>query len=247
MSDFLSTTGVSHHLEQIIRDAEETLWLISPFLKVNLRLKQLIREVKSSVDARLVYGRVELSKEEMLWLADNHNLSLFVCKNLHAKCYMNEKAAIITSLNLYEHSQVNNYEMGILVTLQDDPEIYHKISREARSIIDASTRENRGNREAVVQEVTVYSGTVYPWAHCIACSDSIPGRVQRPFCEKCFYNWAFEGRDPAQRFGYCHFCGRNYICTVSNPRCSQCTEADTCACTRSKGIQYETCYRCARG
>ena len=37
------------------------------------------------------------------------------CKNLHAKCYLNESTCIISSLNLYEFSQVNNNEMGVLI------------------------------------------------------------------------------------------------------------------------------------
>ena len=40
-----------------------------------------------------------------------------VRKNLHAKCYLNEKEALLTSMNLYEYSQEHNDEMGILVSV----------------------------------------------------------------------------------------------------------------------------------
>ena len=42
------------------------------------------------------------------------------CKNLHAKCYLNEESCIVSSLNLYEFSQVNNNEMGILISKDED-------------------------------------------------------------------------------------------------------------------------------
>jgi phosphatidylserine/phosphatidylglycerophosphate/cardiolipin synthase-like enzyme len=45
--------------------------------------------------------------------------------NLHAKCYISENEAIISSLNLYEYSQVNNDEMGILV--KSNHEMYKDI------------------------------------------------------------------------------------------------------------------------
>ncbi len=45
MAEFYTTTGISHHLEEIIKNAEERLWLISPYLKVNNRLKELLEEV----------------------------------------------------------------------------------------------------------------------------------------------------------------------------------------------------------
>lgn len=46
-----------------------------------------------------------------------------LCKNLHAKCYLNENEAIITSMNLYEFSQMNNNEMGIHLTKSGNPEL----------------------------------------------------------------------------------------------------------------------------
>ena len=60
------------------------------------------------------------------------------CKNLHAKCYMNEEMCIITSLNLYEFSQVNNNEMGILIQRSDDGQLYKDAYEEAQRIIRIS-------------------------------------------------------------------------------------------------------------
>ena len=48
------------------------------------------------------------------------------CKNLHAKCYLNESLCIITSLNLYEFSQVNNNEMGVLIRRAEDTDLYRE-------------------------------------------------------------------------------------------------------------------------
>ena len=67
-----------------------------------------------------MYGKTELRSEETEWLADNFVRTSFR-EHLHAKCYMNDSHALVTSMNLYEFSQVNNDEMGILVSAEDDP------------------------------------------------------------------------------------------------------------------------------
>ncbi len=60
------------------------------------------------------------------------------CKNLHAKCYLNEESCIITSLNLYEFSQVNNNEMGVHISRSQDGELYRDAFEEAQRIIRIS-------------------------------------------------------------------------------------------------------------
>ena len=60
------------------------------------------------------------------------------CKNLHAKCYLNENRALLTSMNLYEFSQVNNYEMGVLVVREEERELYDEIYRESMRIVRSS-------------------------------------------------------------------------------------------------------------
>jgi hypothetical protein len=51
---------------------------------------------------------------------------------------MSEEACIITSLNLYEFSQVNNNEMGVLITRTDDADMYRDAHDEAQRIIRIS-------------------------------------------------------------------------------------------------------------
>ena len=75
------------------------------------------------------------------------------CKNLHAKCYMSEDSCIITSLNLYEFSQVNNNEMGVLMTRESDQEMYRDAHEEAQRIIRISD-EIRISLETVVSSTS---------------------------------------------------------------------------------------------
>ena len=67
------------------------------------------------VDVRLVFGKNELQPEEINWLRTLPSVHTSFCRNLHAKCYLNEDLCILTSLNLYDFNQANNSEMGILI------------------------------------------------------------------------------------------------------------------------------------
>jgi phosphatidylserine/phosphatidylglycerophosphate/cardiolipin synthase-like enzyme len=139
MAKFLTTTGTNYHLEELIKSASDRLILISPFLKLNDRMKELLADKnRLKIDVRIVYGKSELQPQEIEWLRGLTYIRTSFCKNLHAKCYMNEEMCIITSLNLYEFSQVNNNEMGILIQRSDDSQLYKDAYEEAQRIIRIS-------------------------------------------------------------------------------------------------------------
>lgn len=79
-----------------------------------------------------------MQPQEIEWLRGLTYIRTSFCKNLHAKCYMNEEMCIITSLNLYEFSQVNNNEMGILIQRSEDGQLYKDAYEEAQRIIRIS-------------------------------------------------------------------------------------------------------------
>jgi hypothetical protein len=86
----------------------------------------------------MVYGKSELQPVEISWLKELTYIRTSFCKNLHAKCYLNEELCIVTSLNLYEFSQVNNNEMGILIRRSEDGDLYRDAYEEAQRIIRIS-------------------------------------------------------------------------------------------------------------
>lgn len=79
---------------------------------------------KYDLDIRIIYRENKLHPDENNWLEKQIGVRTSICKNLHAKCYLNENEAIITSMNLYGFSQQNNNEMGIYISKSQDPELY---------------------------------------------------------------------------------------------------------------------------
>lgn len=139
MAKFLNTSGTTYHLEELIKKAQDRLVLISPYLQFNERIKELLEDKnRLKIDIRIVYGKSELSPQEINWLKGLDFVRTSFCKNLHAKCYLNEFECIITSLNLYEFSQVNNNEMGVLIDKNTDSQLYADTCDEVGRIIRIS-------------------------------------------------------------------------------------------------------------
>lgn len=139
MAKFLNTSGTNYYVEELIKNAKDRLTLISPYLRINDRIKELLDDKnRLKIDVRIVYGKTDLQSSEMEWLKGLTYIRTSFCKNLHAKCYLNEDTCIITSLNLYEFSQVNNNEMGILIERSNDVALYKDTYEETQRIIRIS-------------------------------------------------------------------------------------------------------------
>jgi phosphatidylserine/phosphatidylglycerophosphate/cardiolipin synthase-like enzyme len=137
MAKYLKTSGISASLEEIISDARERLYIISPYLKLSDSIKERLSDKeREKVEVRIIFGKQELNPSEMSFLQNLKYARLYFSKNLHAKCYLNENKMVITSMNLYEFSQQNNREMGILIdrSLEEDKKIYDDAWKDIDSI-----------------------------------------------------------------------------------------------------------------
>jgi len=88
----------------------------------------------------VLYRENGLNSSETKWLNGFHKLKSLKIPNLHAKCYLNENSAILTSMNFYEHSQINNHELGILIESIDKENFLHLLL-EIESIINSEMRQ----------------------------------------------------------------------------------------------------------
>lgn len=230
MAKFLDTTGVSYHLQQLINKANEKLVLISPYLKINDRIKQSLEDKnRLKIDIRVVYGKNELQPDENNWLKSMTSIRSSFCKDHHAKCYLNENEAIITSMNLYEFSQVNNNEMGIYIEKNNDPELYKDIYEEVQRLIRTSDElvvsvEKAPTKEKPLEKVEIKAKTENKKSndkltgYCIRTGVEIPFNVEKPMSYDAFKSWSkYSDPDYAEKF--CHFSGEpsNGETSVSKP------------------------------
>ncbi|MDD4923746.1 MAG: phospholipase D family protein [Dehalococcoidales bacterium] len=228
MAQFLDTTGVSFYLSQLINNSNEKLILISPYLKIGDRLKQSIEDKdRMKIDIRLIYGKNELELAEHNWLKTLKTIRTSFCQNLHAKCYLNEKEAIITSMNLYDYSQTNNNEMGIYINKENDSDLYDNIYKEAMRLVRISDEY----KVSVTQVPKIERNEKIAKAHstgsgfCIRCNDNIELKPKSPYCSKCFSSWKKFGNNDYEE-KYCHICGESNKSTIMKPTCYNCYKSN---------------------
>ena len=131
MIEFLTTQGINFYLEKLLKNSQKEIILISPYFQLQRRIKEILSEKKDNGLDIIFVCRANDLKENISIVATK----IFDCPTLHAKCYMNENEAIITSLNLYEFSQQNNEEMGFYIQNSNaSDQIFRNITIEAKRL-----------------------------------------------------------------------------------------------------------------
>ncbi|TKD66527.1 phospholipase D family protein [Flavobacterium sp. ASW18X] len=127
MAEFFEGNQLVVELQNIFEEAERTLILISPFIKLHTRLKSILEQKKDNykLEIIIVFGKNEgkeyrsFGPEEFEFFKQFPNIKICYNPNLHAKYYANEYSALLSSMNLYDYSLNNNIEFGVKTKTKD--------------------------------------------------------------------------------------------------------------------------------
>ena len=208
MAQFLTTNAGASCIEQIIITAKSKVFLFCPYLKIpRILFERLMDTNRRNVEVHIVYGKSDLKSVEKEKLLSLGNVTLYFLENLHAKCYFNERYMMITSMNLYEFSEKNNREMGVLLDLDKDLNAFTEAYKEGVSILK--------NASKIAAEKPVELG------YCIRCAGEIKKDGNKPFCLNCYRQWSrFKNKSYAEK--YCHYCRKETQTNIEMPLCSSC-------------------------
>ena len=253
MAKFLDGSGVQSALTDIIKNAEEKLFIISPYLKIPIQTKSYLKSVdKKNIPINIIYrADFRVYDDELRFFSELSHLQLGSCENLHSKCYLNEKEGLITSMNLHEHSQTHNWEMGIRFSRNLDAEIYSEVIKELKHLLSQTKRVTLQTIPAAAKEPVhaytpkkvepklAYKPTEAPnkstllkildivtgeEGYCIRCGTGLKTfDLQKPYCDKCFSSWS-RYKNPKYKEKFCHQCGRETKPATSfeKPCCKSC-------------------------
>ncbi len=138
MAGFYTTRGLSYHIDELIKNGDKFVILLTPYLKFSKTLYERLQIlVGKNIELSIVYGKTQLTSEQDR-LIKKLGCNIYFKENLHAKCYLNEKEAIICSMNLHSFSEVNNIEMGVRLDKRKDKSAYVECFDEIDQVIKNS-------------------------------------------------------------------------------------------------------------
>lgn len=158
MAKFLNTRKAVSEIDDLIRNAGQTLILISPYLKLAKDFRDLLTYRNSKDKVTIIIFREQALKiDELKFLEDLRLVKLKSNESLHAKCYVNDEKMVITSLNLYEFSMANNKEMGVLIEKSNphDKELFEEASKEIDYIKETSTPFNYTTKSEPTKDLPI--------------------------------------------------------------------------------------------
>jgi len=250
MAEFLDSTGISSALTDIIKNSEEQLYLISPYIHLTAINKKYIqgRDGKN-FDIHVIHrSDAALKDEDKKFLEDLTNVTISACDDLHAKCYLNENIGVISTMNMYEHSQTSNWEMGVKFSKEEDAKLFKDTLDEIGRIVDQSKdvsktksaskpQYQKQQPERAKKQQTINPNLKNPLkkgllgkladsvfgecGYCIRCAEVIDYDPEKPYCDKCFASWArYKNQNYNEKF--CLICGDKASTTKVRPVCNKC-------------------------
>jgi ribosomal protein L37E len=229
-SSFLLAHHIPGKIIDIIRESKEYCFIVSPYFQKWNHLEQTLK--LSSEEAKKIFFLFrddQSSLQDIIDLNLKYNFDIYFIKNLHAKIYLNEKEALITSMNLYNYSKEENFEIGYSISN------FIQVKELAKDIIAGEILKTwqcgclRGRYCDEINEEMFLpgaknrknSGINQQEAFCIRCGSKISFNIQYPLCASCFETWSkFKNIDyPEYR---CHKCGKNAETTYAKPLCYEC-------------------------
>jgi len=141
MKILTNSNSVFGEIEKVVENSREFIYIVSPFIKSELKdqvsydkFKNAIEIAKKKgIDINFISKQPSLDSkvnpEEELKGFTDEGCKLYLVPNLHTKVYCNESKALITSMNLYMHSIINNEEIGVKISKKRELKEFDKIIR----------------------------------------------------------------------------------------------------------------------
>lgn len=118
--ELIQPAEISGKIMTLIDQAREELIIISPYNKFTYwkKLTQRINKAKNRGVKIKWYIRKNVENNNVEQI---HNLGIepIEIEDLHCKLYLNEKNAVITSMNLHEYSDSSSIDIGYLITKEN--------------------------------------------------------------------------------------------------------------------------------
>lgn len=217
MALFLDSTEITAKLHRLIAEADQFLYLVSPFIRLHHRLEDELETKKRQKDLKVVvlFGKNpddplrSMSEYDFSFFLDFPNIEIRYHEHLHAKLYASEDAALITSMNLYDFSQNNNIESGVMLLSPDCNTRTKAFGTDVdeHAYTDAIATYRRIFERSMLIHPSAKATKSNATGYCIRTGTPIPFNPDQPMSYKAWQSWAqFSNPDYPEK--YCHKTGK---------------------------------------
>jgi PLD-like domain len=230
----LSASKVTLAFDEIIERASRTLVIVTPYFDPWTHLEAtLIQKLdRSIVLDMLLRGGDDRAKSETAALRfAQRGARVQYLDRLHAKIYLSEQQALLTSMNLIKPSR-DSWEVGTLFDATEDAMEYQQIVQMKNDLFEKITLTGNSGRHAPAGQASAQPALSGPRkavaqrkaaGYCIRCSIRIAAEPDTPLCRDCYAAWAsWKNADWEEKF--CHLCGVPWSSSVAKPLCRSCWE-----------------------
>jgi phosphatidylserine/phosphatidylglycerophosphate/cardiolipin synthase-like enzyme len=214
--EVLTTSQISTKIIDIINDSKEYCVIITPYLEEWLHLQKCLMTTRDKKKRIIFFFREDQKeKKKIKDFYDEYKFDIVFIKDLHAKIYLNENEALITSMNLYDKSQKDNYEMGVLLKNKKIIDehvktyVYDQIFKTGK--IDELTLKSNNNFYELLENNLFFEKIDY----CVYCGKPKKYIADYLYCDKCHKTL----KPDKKNFRFCVTCGKE---TKEHSQCTEC-------------------------
>lgn len=227
--------SVQQDILNLINGAQQALVLACPYLDPWRALTAAIERAHArGVAIHLILrGAEEREKQAAAASVLRPFLSsLLFIERLHAKVYLSEQAAVLSSMNLVASSALDSVEFAVTIVKQLHPDGYQQALKVCESLIAMAEQDRLRHSTGIGLGIGLRAAPVAAQpqrgvprqrsaGHCIRCGDEIAHNPDKPLCTSCYMNWA-KYKDEDYTEERCHHCGRKSTTSMRKPLCRNC-------------------------
>ncbi len=142
--DVIGGTHISNEIISLVEGAKTALYLISPYFDPWDRLGvEIGRAAKRCQRVVLVVrgGEDRAKQEAKAQPFVAQGVEVLYLHRLHAKIYLTESQAIVTSMNLLRSSALDSFEIALRLRMPQDSEAILKVAQEVKQLVERAREE----------------------------------------------------------------------------------------------------------
>jgi hypothetical protein len=229
LAKILGTHQISAAVIELIEETRQYCYLVSPYIKMWHLLDRALAKA-SEQDKRITVITRAGSERKF----DVRGFEVVVLNFLHTKLYVNERSAIVSSINLYDTSSTRNHELALHFQGAEAKKLKQEIIDQdllATQPVHRFAGKHTSAQQAEHEQMLAFRADLQSKGYCVACGVKIDfdgsGSVLSPTIIRCRPCWAKKPWVEAP-FRYkiqrCHYCGESLESVLSEPYHHACSQ-----------------------